>query len=161
MPHYTEQEQRNIDTVNAIFEAGPEFDRVTAFADDAVWWNGLPKLSSNPGVTEHKGIAAIQRILSGAGQPPQSDSGIDSYDLRTNRFTDVVVLADGDYVIRQHTQHSKTWAGRDYKNVYCFVFRFNSGGKVQYLTEHWNTWYANKVLFENWDLEAAHPTQES
>jgi ketosteroid isomerase-like protein len=159
VPRYTEQEQRNIDTVNAIFEAGPEFDRASAFDADAVWWNGLPKLPGAPGTTEHRGIAAIRRILGGSGRP-HPGTGVDSYDLATNRFSDVLVLADGDYVVRQHTQHSKTLAGRDYRNVYCFVFRFGADGKVVYLTEHWNTWYANKVLFENWALEPAHPTGE-
>jgi len=154
--HYSPQQQRNIDTVNAIFEAGPEFDRLQAFRDDAVWWNGLPKLPGAEGVTEHRGHEAIARILYGSGQP-HPGKGIDSYDLASNRFTDVLVLADGDYVMRQHTQHSKTLAGRDYRNVYCFVFHFDEAGKIRYLTEHWNTWYANKVLFENWPLEPAHP----
>ena len=40
------------------------------------------------------------------------------------RNEDVLVLADGDYVVRQHTMRAKTRAGRDYSNVYCFVFRF-------------------------------------
>lgn len=159
MPRHTAQEQRNIDTVNAIFEAGPEFDRLAAFTEDAVWWNGLPKLPGAPGATEHKGIDAIRRILGGSGRP-HPGTGIDSYDLTSTRFSDVLVLADGDYVVRQHTQHSRTLSGRDYRNVYCFVFRFDAEGRITYLTEHWNTWYANKVLFENWDLESAHPTGE-
>jgi len=156
MSHYTEQEQRNIATVNAIFEGPPDFDRASVFTEDAVWWNGLPKLPGAEGITEHKGIAAIKRILYGAGQR-KAGSGADPYDLSTNRFTDVLVLADGNYVIRQHTQHSKTLSGRDYTNVYCFVFQFDGWGKITYLTEHWNTWYANKVLLENWNLEPAHP----
>jgi ketosteroid isomerase-like protein len=156
MAAYTAAEQRNIDVVNAMFEAGPELDRATLFANDAVWWNGLPLLPSNPGATEHQGIAAIRAILRGSGRPHEG-TGIDSYDLTTNQFTDVVVLADGDFVVRQHTQHSKTLGGREYRNVYCFVFRFNGTGQIQYLTEHWNTWYAHKVLFENFPVEPAHP----
>lgn len=156
MADHSEGEQRRIDIVNAIFEAGPEFDRAAAFAEDAVWWNGLPKLPGAEGRTEHRGIEAIKAILYGSGQV-SAGSGIDAYDLSTNRFTDVLVLADGDYVVRQHTQHSKTHGGRDYRNVYCFVFRFDEDDRITYLTEHWNTWYANKVLFENWELEPAHP----
>lgn len=156
MPRYTESEQRNIDAVTAMFEAGRELDRSTLFADDAVWWNGLPMLPGAVGVTEHRGIDAIRRILRGSGAP-HPGSGIDSYDLATNRFSDVVVLADGEWVVRQHTQHSETLGGRPYRNVYCFVFRFNAAGKIQYLTEHWNTWYAHRVLFENFDVEPAHP----
>lgn len=157
MPNYTEAEQRNIDTVNSMFD-GSFGSAEAIFADDAVWWNGLPKLPGLEGETEHKGIEKIKFILYGAGAD-KSDKGIDSYDLSTNNFTDIVILADDDYVVRQHTQHSKTLGGKDYKNVYCFVFRFNADGKIRYLTEHWNTWYANKVLMENWDVEAAHPTR--
>lgn len=156
MPTYTAVEQRNIDTVNAMFEAGRDLDRATLFADDAVWWNGLPLLPSNPGETEHRGIAAIRGILRGSGRPHEG-TGIDSYDLATNAFTDVLVLADGEFVVRQQTQQSRTLGGRDYRNVYCFVFRFNETGKIQYLTEHWNTWYAHRVLFENFPVEPAHP----
>ena len=157
MPQYTDTEQRNIDTVNALFEAGPEYDRIGIWADDAVWWNGLPLLPMNPGQTEHKGIDAIKAILFASGQPSSGGSGVDSYDLATNRFTDVVVLADGDWVVRQHTQHSTTLGGKPYRNVYCFVFRFGEDGRIAYLTEHWNTWYAHKVLFENHEVEPAHP----
>ena len=156
MPDYSATEKRNIDTVNAMFGAGRELDRATLFADDAVWWNGLPLIPGNVGETEHKGIEAIRRILRGSGQP-HPGSGIDSYDLATNRFSDVLVLADGDWVVRQHTQTSKTLGGQDYRNVYCFVFRFNDDGKIAYLTEHWNTWYAHRVLFDNYPVEPAHP----
>jgi ketosteroid isomerase-like protein len=153
---HTETELRNIAAVTAMFEAGRELDRATLFADDAVWWNGLPLLPNEPGVTEHRGIDAVRGILRGSGRP-HPGTGIDSYDLATNRFSDVVVLADGDWVVRQHTQHSTTLGGQPYRNVYCFVFRFNAEGKIQYLTEHWNTWYAHRVLFDNFPVEPAHP----
>ena len=156
MPTYTESEQRNIATVNSMFEAGRELDRATLFADDAVWWNGLPRIPGNVGRTEHRGIDQIRNILRGSGQPHEG-TGIDSYDLSTNVFSDVLVLADGDFVVRQHTQTSTTLGGRHYRNVYCFVFRFDADGKIAYLTEHWNTWYAAKVLFDNFDVEPAHP----
>ena len=61
MPTYTETEQRNIDAANAMFEAGPELDRATLFADDAVWWNGLPRIPGNVGETEHRGIEKITK----------------------------------------------------------------------------------------------------
>ena len=35
--------------------------------------------------------------------------------------------------------------------------RFNDVGKIQYLTEHWNTWHAHNVLFNNFPMEPAHP----
>lgn len=118
------------------------------FADDSAWWNGLPKIPGLEGKTEHIGIEKIKSILYGAGTD-KSDQGVDSYDLTTINFTDIVILADGDYLVRQHTQLSKTHGGKDYKNVYCFVVKFNSEGKTQYLNEHWNTWHADKMLMEN------------
>jgi ketosteroid isomerase-like protein len=156
MPEYSAIEQANIATVTSMFGAGRELDRATLFADDAVWWNGLPLLPEMVGETEHKGNAEITKILRGSGQK-HGNSGVDSYDLSTNRFTDVLVLADGEYVMRQHTQHSTTLGGQPYRNVYCFVFRFNAAGKIQYLTEHWNTWHAHNVLFDNFAMEPAHP----
>lgn len=68
MSKYTPEEERNMDLVNAIFEGPADFDRVTAFSDDAVWWNGLPRIPGAEGVTEHRGIEAIRGILYGAGQ---------------------------------------------------------------------------------------------
>jgi ketosteroid isomerase-like protein len=159
VPEYTAIERRNIDTVTAMFEGGRELDRATLFADDAVWWNGLPLLPGLQGETEHRGIDDIRRILRGSGQP-HPGTGVDSYDLATNRFSDVVVLADGDWVVRQHTQHSTTLGGQTYRNVYCFVFRFGTDGKIAYLTEHWNTWYAQRVLFDNYPVEPAHPVPD-
>jgi ketosteroid isomerase-like protein len=160
MPAYTPEEQRNIDSVNKMFGGrakDPTFDPSTLFADDAIWWNGLPLLPGNVGETEHKGIEAIRSIFRGSGQA-HPGTGIDSYDRSTTTYSDVLVLADGDYVVRQHTMQAKTLGGRDYRNVYCFVFRFNPKGKIVYLTENWNTWYAHRVLFDNFAVEPAHPT---
>jgi ketosteroid isomerase-like protein len=153
---YTESEQRNIDAANSFFGAPRDFDRLSLFDPDATWWNGLPLLPSNPGHTEHHGLEAIAAILRGS-RHEHPGTGIDSYDLPSNRYVDVLVLADGDFVIRQHTMTSTTLGGKPYTNVYCFVFRFNESGKVIYLTEHWNTWHAYRVLFNNFPVEPAHP----
>ena len=155
MPNYSPEEARNIDTANSLFGAEPA-DKSNLFAEDAVWWNGLPFVRA-AGVTEHKGIEAIREILTGAGRARGDHSGIDAYDLSTARNEDVLVLADGDYVVRQHTFHARTHGGQTYSNVYCFVFRFNAEGRIQYLTEHWNTWHAHNVLFNNFALEPARP----
>ena len=154
---YSATEQRNIASVEKMFTPPAGFDVGSLFADDAVWWNGHPKLREGPGGScEHKGIAAIRRILGAAGTDARA-AGIDAYDLTTVRNENVIVLADGDYVMRQHNMHAKTHGGRDYRNVYCFVFRFDADGRIAYLTEHWNTWLAHKVLFENFEVEPAHP----
>ena len=66
MPNYSPEEQRNIDAVNRMFRSGEQrmepFDVSSLFADDAVWWNGLPLIPGAVGQTEHKGIDAIRNI---------------------------------------------------------------------------------------------------
>ncbi len=161
MPNYTEQEQRQSGVTERLFDTTNGEDKSMLFAETAVWWNGLPFVGPNPGETEHKGRAAINGILTGATSGPSDkkiNTGVDAYDVSTIRNEDIVLLADGDYVVRQHTMRAKTHGGKNYTNVYCFVFRFNEAGEIQYLTEHWNTWHAHNVLFNNFDLEPAHPT---
>lgn len=155
----TPEEARNIDTVRKLFHPPPGFDPLEIFAEDAVWWNGLPKIAGGEGRTEHRGRAAIRRILTGSAAPLER-FGVDAYDLSTVRYEDVVEIAEGPWVVRQHTMRTKTRSGRNYTNVYCFVFRFGPDGRVRHLTEPWNTWWAERVLFENWDLEPAHPTRD-
>ena len=153
---YSATEQRNIASVERMFAPPPGFDVGSLFADEAVWWNGHPKLRGPYGSCEHKGIAAIRRILDAAGADARA-AGIDAYDLTTVRNENVIVIADGDYVVRQHNMHAKTHGGRDYHNVYCFVFRFRADGKIAYLTEHWNTWWADRFLFEQRPPELPQP----
>jgi hypothetical protein len=89
--------------VNRLFAPPPGFDVSSLFADDAVWWNGLPRLRGLEGSCEHEGIEAIRKILTGSGT-----------DLR--RF-----------------------------------------GIDAYLTEHWNTWWADRFLFDQLPPEPPHP----
>ena len=152
---YSSTEKRNLEAVSRLFAPPPGFDVTTLFADDAVWWNGLPRLRGE-GSCEHRGIEAIRAIVTGASRDA-SRLGVDAYDLATVRNEDVLVLADGDHVVRQHTMYAKTRAGRDYSNVYCFVFRFREDGRIAYLTEHWNTWWADRFLFEQRPPELPQP----
>jgi ketosteroid isomerase-like protein len=165
MPTYTETEQRNLDVVRQMFgEADGPTDKSELFADDGAWWNGLPFLPGAVGRTEHRGKEQIRNLLpsqrQGEGREGNGKGlgpGQDIYDMKTGRAEDVVMLADGDWVVRQQTFAATTVRGKDYRNVYCFVFRFNDDGKIQYLTEHWNTWHAYRMLFNNIDPEPAHP----
>ncbi len=159
MPNYTADEQRNIDATHRLFDTSNPEDKSMLFSEDAAWWNGLPYVGATPGETEHKGRAAINAILTGAtgGPPKTGKSGTDAYDVSTIRNEDIVLLADGDFVVRQHTMYAKTHRGQDYTNVYCFVFKFNEKGEIIYLTEHWNTWHAYNVLFNNFEMAPAHP----
>ena len=159
MPRYTLEEERNMGVVARLFDTTNPEDKSLLFTEDAVWWNGLPFVGEG-GETEHKGRAAIHGILTGATSGPsekKTNRGVDAYDVSTIRNEDEVVLADGDYVVRQHTMRAKTHGGRDYTNVYCFVFRFDDEGRIKYLTEHWNTWHAYNVLFNHFPMEPAHP----
>lgn len=157
LDRWTETERRNVAQVDKLFHPEPGFDPATLFRDDAVWWNGLPYIAGNEGETEHRGIERIRAILYGAGAEKSGNRGVDSYDLTTTRYEDVVVMADGDLVLRQHTMHAKTHGGQDYTNVYAFVFRFDDEGQIAYLTEHWNEWHAWNVLFNHFPMEPAHP----
>jgi len=159
VPTYTPEEERNMAVVDRLFDTQNTEDKWLLFAEDAVWWNGLPFVGGT-GETEHAGREAIRGILTGATSKPDPrriHTGVDAYDISTIRNEDVIVLADGNYVVRQHTMRAKTHRGQDYVNVYCFVFRFGEDGLIHYLTEHWNTWHAHNVLFNNFPMEPAHP----
>src|SRR5262249_12357199 len=98
---YSATEKRNLESVSRLFAPPPGFDVTTLFADDAVWWNGLTRLRGE-GSCEHRGIEAIRALVTGSSRD-LSRLGVDAYDLATVRNEDVLVLADGDYVVRQHT----------------------------------------------------------
>ena len=157
MPDHTETEQRNLRVARQFLnEEPPPDDKSTLFAEDGIWWNGLP-LAHREGRTEHRGRDEIRKLLpsqsSGRPLPP----GRDKYDMSTAEIDDVITLADGDYVVRQQTFRATTVNGKRYQNTYCFVFRFNDRGEIQYLTEHWNTWHAYRQLFNDFEVEPAHP----
>ena len=112
MPHYTPEEQRNLDVTHRLFDTNNREDKSLLFTEDAVWWNGLPFVGAG-GQTEHKGRDAIKGILTGATSGPSArkvDSGVDAYDVSTIRNEDVVLLADGDYVVRTRCTRRPTAA---------------------------------------------------
>ncbi len=155
---YSATEQRNLDVVAQFFgqrEGGPA-DKAELFAPDGAWWNGLPLIPGAEGVTEHRGRDAIRNILPSQSRAKATPGG-DKYDLSTMEVSDVVTIADGDYVMRQQNFRATTKRDQDYRNTYCFVFRFDEDGLISYLTEHWNTWHAHNVLFNNFDLAPARP----
>ena len=151
-------EQRNLRVVRQMFgeEPGPA-DKSTLFAVDGVWWNGLPMIPGAEGVMEHRGRDAIRNILPSQNRDRGLPPGRDAYRLETCRATDVVMIADGDWVVRQQNLTAETVRGRQYANTYCFVFRFNDDGEIAYLTEHWNTWQAHRMLFQSHDVQPARP----
>jgi ketosteroid isomerase-like protein len=157
MSEYTDIERRNLSVVRKFFgEEAHEGNKSELFAEDGVWWNGLPLIPGAEGKTEHRGRAAIANILPSESTAPRRPGG-DTYDLSTMQVSQVVTLADGDYVVRQQNFSATTKRGQHYENVYCFVFRFDDDGRIAYLTEHWNTWHAHNVLFDNFTPGPAHP----
>ena len=158
MPTYTETEQRNLAVVRQMFgeEPGPD-DKSLLFREDGVWWNGLPMIPGAEGVMEHRGRDAIRNILPSQNKGRGLLPGRDTYKLETCVASDVITLADGDYVVRQQNMTAETKLGQHYANTYCFVFHFNDVGEITYLTEHWNTWQAQRVLMQNFEVTPARP----
>lgn len=155
---HSERERANLGVVRQFFgeEPGPA-DKSELFAEDGVWWNGLPMIPGAEGVMEHRGRDAIRNILPSQNVGRGLLPGRDAYKLETVRAHDVVMLADGDHVVRQQNLTAETKRGQHYANTYCFVFRFGDDGKIAYLTEHWNTWQAHRMLFNAYDAQAADP----
>jgi ketosteroid isomerase-like protein len=154
---YTDTEQRNLDVVKQFFGEidGPK-DKSLLFAEDGAWWNGLPLIPGAEGQTEHRGRDAIRNILPSQTKSPRVPGG-DRYDLSTMQATEVLVMVDGDLVMRQQNFSATTLRGQHYENTYCFVFQFNNAGEITYLTEHWNTFHAHNVLFGNFEVAPANP----
>jgi nitroreductase len=136
-------------TVHAFFEGPRDLDRLSLLAPDCEWWNGLGRLPGAEGQTVFRGRDEIGRVLLGRGGVTTLSTGetVDRYDLRTAAFSDVISIADGDHVFRQHTYRATTVGGRPYQNVYGFLFRFRADGLVDRIWEHWGTLAAWEQLF--------------
>jgi len=138
-----------VETVQRFFEGDRSIDRLSLLAEDCVWWNGMGRLPGAEGVTEFRGRDQIGEFLLARGGHARLSTGetVDRYDLSTARFDDVVTIRDGDYVFRQHTYRATTVGGRDYENVYGFLFHFRADGLVDRIWEHWGTLTAWETLF--------------
>ncbi len=146
----SEDRERNIAVVESFFTAGREVDRLSFLADDCEWWNGLGKFPAAPGKTVFTGHGEIGAyILGRAPSPPQPNGRrVDRYDLSTISFHDVLTIADGPYVFRQHVYRATTNGGRPYENTYGFLFRFADDGLIDRIWEHWGTLNAYETLFQ-------------
>jgi len=158
VPVYTDVELRNLRVVRQFFgeEPGPD-DKSLLFAEGGAWWNGLPMIPGAEGVMEHRGRDAIRNLLPSQNRGRGLLPGRDTYKLETCRASEVVTIADGDWVVRQQNMVAETKLGQHYANTYCFVFRFTADGLIAYLTEHWNTWQAHRVLMNNFAVQPARP----
>jgi nitroreductase len=138
------------ETVRLFFEGDRSVDRLALLADDCVWWNGMGRIPGAEGTTEFVGRDQIGEFVLGRGGHHRLSTGeeVDRYDLSTARFDDVITTVDGPFVFRQHTYRAKTVGGRDYENVYGFLFHFGADGLVDRIWEHWGTLTAWDTLFE-------------
>ena len=137
------------EVVRLFFEGDRSIDRLSLLSERCVWWNGLGRLPGAEGRTEFTGRDEIGEFLLARGGHHRLSTGevVDRYDLTTARFADVVTIADGDFVFRQHTYTAKTLGGRDYENAYGFLFHFDDDGLIDRIWEHWGTLAAWDTLF--------------
>jgi nitroreductase len=149
---------RNLEVVEQFFSGPRDLDRLSLLSDDCEWFNGIGKFPAAPGQTVFSGKDEIGRVVLGRAPSPRPPSGraVDRYDLTTARFHDVESIADGPYVFRQHGYTATTVGGRDYSNVYGFLFRFDDDGLIDRVWEHWGTLAAYEQLFQ-YDLVVTDP----
>lgn len=148
--HATAGRDARLDVVEQFFTGPRTLDRLSLLSDDVQWWNGLGEFPGAPGKTRFVGKDEIGALVLGRAPAPPQPNGrrVDRYDLSTAQFDDVVTIADGPYVFRQHTYRATTLGGRPYENVYGFLFRFARDGRIDRIWEHWGTLQAWKTLFQ-------------
>lgn len=148
----------HLDVVDQFFTGPRDLDRLSLMSDDCEWFNGIGKFPAAPGQTVFTGKDEIGRVILGRAPSPPPPSGrkVDRYDLTTARFHDVETIADGQYVFRQHGYTATTLGGRNYSNVYGFLFRFDDEGLIDRVWEHWGTLAAYEQLFQ-YDLVVQDP----
>jgi nitroreductase len=141
---------KQLAVVDDFFSGPRDLDRLSLMSDDVEWWNGIGKFPGAPGQTVFRGKHEIGAIVLGRAPAPAQPNGrrVDRYDLTTAEFDDVRTIADGPFVFRQHTYRATTLGGRDYENVYGFLFRFDDQGRIDRIWEHWGTLQAYEALFQ-------------
>src|SRR3954453_18954499 len=118
--------------VEQFFDGPPDLDRLSLLRDDCEWWNGIGTFPSAPRRTVFRGKQEIGDVVLGrapasARRPPSGRAGgqaggrpgarvVDRYDVSTKQFHDVITIADGPYVFRQHRYTATTIGGRPYEN---------------------------------------------
>jgi uncharacterized protein len=100
----------------------PLFD---AMADDVTWrWMGVGQWSR----TFDGKHAVLRDLFGGVAETLNQDFSVEVHH----------VLADGDFVVVEHTGRNETPDGRTYNNNYCWVCRFD-GGLLREIREYMDT----------------------
>lgn len=119
--------------VHAFFEALHRGDRAELHelcSDDLEWT--VPQGAILHAGT-HRGAAQVfDLMLSAVG---------DAFVVGSQRVDFGLIVGDGDAVMAEASVSAKGTRGRDYNNVYVFVFEFQEG-KIRKLREHVDTRYA-------------------
>jgi len=127
----------NKKTALAFFEALGRGDRETlhALCDDALEWS-VPQGAVLHAGTHSPASTVFDRMLSAVSDTFVAGSQRTEFDL---------MIGEGDVVMAEARVHADGTNGRDYDNVYVFVFEFGSeaeGGRICKLREHVDTRYA-------------------
>ncbi|MBW2274183.1 MAG: nuclear transport factor 2 family protein [Deltaproteobacteria bacterium] len=69
----------------------------------------------------------------------------DAFVMGSQRINFDLIVAEGEVVMAEASVHAKGTNGRDYNNVYVFVFEFEDG-KIRKLREHVDTRYASEFF---------------
>ncbi len=105
---------------------------IDAMAGDIEWsWMGTENWSHT-----FKGKESVVNELLAAVQATLTEP----FDVVPHRF-----IADGDFVVIEHTGKNTTPDGRPYHNRYCWVCRF-SNGKIRELREYMDTELVTKTF---------------
>ena len=118
-----ERKQRLRAGLGAIGEGDPVL--FTSLLDEGAQWtiSGSNSLSGT-----YDGLSDFERVIGRLGTALE---GLQSLTVDT-------LIAEGDYVVCQCRGESKTKAGQDYNNTYCFVFKW-SADKIIGVTEYLDT----------------------
>lgn len=129
--------ETNKKTALAFFEALGRGDReaLHALCDDLLEWS-VPQGAILHAGTHSPASAVFDRMLSAVSDTFVAGSQRTEFDL---------LIGEGNIVMAEARIHADGTNGRDYDNVYVFVFEFGSeaeGGRIRKLREHVDTRYA-------------------
>ena len=85
MRDYSETEKRNLRRSAVSERRAATRGQVELFAEDGIWWNGLP-LAHSEGRTEHRGRAEIRKLLPSQNTTTTLGVGRDRYDMARVRW---------------------------------------------------------------------------
>jgi hypothetical protein len=137
---YSDKERRNLAQVKKTYRGDGvvrSIDEVAeVYADNIVYWNGCPP---PPDMEQVNITVGKKQFLSNMKVAVDNTfkSG-DYHDLSTARYEDILLLADGDYVVRHTIMIAKTHGGGDWVDSYCWIYRFTPEGQIDLMIQHSN-----------------------